>query len=236
MKRFIKVVLIFSIILTLFYMAVPARCDPSAILEVSLPDGTYVGFNNDPWLSECWLLNVSGCSQTFSLMINNTSQAKRSYDTHLIIALNDAGYQNLESLIINGTEVPKSAFRFGSPKPYGIWDWPDGDVYPTWFNDTIINVGTVPRKGFVTLIVSVTFSDANGVRMHFDAYGSKVDPPPTKSGDITHNSLGQDSTVLFQPGPPPPQPPLASFIYVPTYPETYEQILNTLGILVMEPP
>jgi len=212
-------------ILTLFYIVVPVRCDPAAILKVSLPDGTYVGFNNDPWLSECWLLNVSGCSQTFSLMINNTSRAKRSYDTHLIIALNDAGYQNLESLIINGTEVPKSAFRFGRPKPYGIWDWPSGDVYPTWFNDTIINVGTVPRKGFVTLIVSVTFSDANGVRMHFDAYGSKVyPPPPTKSGDVTHNSLSQDSTVLFQPGPPPPQPPLASFTYIPTYPETYETV------------
>jgi len=223
LKRFIKVILVLSIILTLSYMAVPVRCDPAAILKVSLPDGTYVGFSNDPWLSECWLLNVSGCSQTFSLMINNTSRGKRSYDTHLIIALNDAGYQNLESLIINGTEVPKSAFRFGRPKPYGIWDWPSGDVYPTWFNDTIINVGTVPRKGFVTLIVSVTFSDANGVRMHFDAYGSKVyPPPPTKSGGITHNSLSQDSTVLFQPGPPPPQSPLASFTYIPTYPETYE--------------
>ena len=76
LKRFIKVILVLSIILTLSYMAVPAQCDPAAILKVSLPEGTYVGFNNDPWLSECWLLNVSGCSQTFSLMINNTSREK----------------------------------------------------------------------------------------------------------------------------------------------------------------
>ena len=225
LKRFIKVVLVLIVVFTLFYTAIPVRCDPAAILKVSLPDGVYVGFNNDPWLSECWLLNMSGRSQSFSLMINNTSRAKRSYDTHLIIALNDAGYQNLESLIINGTEVPKSAFRYGKPKPYGIWDWPSGDVYPTWFNDTIINVGTIPRKGFVTLIVSVTFSNASGVRIHFDAYGSKVyPPPPTKKGDITHNSLSQDSTVLLQVGPPPPQPPLASFTYTPTYPETHEVV------------
>ena len=198
---------------------------PAAYIKVSLPEGTYIGYDPDPWLSECWLLNLTGASQTFTVRVNNTNAAKRSYDTHVIIALSDAGYNNLETLVVNGTTVPKSAFRYGTPTPYNLWTWPSGDVYPAWFNDTIVNIGTVPRKVFIDLMVSVTFSDATGVRMHFDAYGSKVSPPPpTKDGDITHNSLSHDSTVLLQPGPPPPQPPFASFFYNPYYPETYEMV------------
>ena len=197
--------------------------DPAAILKVSLPEGTYVNYNNDPWLSECWLLNLTGASQTFILRINDTSKSVRSYDTHLIIALNDEGYNNLETFIVNGTQVPKSAFKYGKPTPYNIWTWPSGDVYPTWFNDTLVNVGTIERKGYVDLIVSITVSNATNVRIHFDAYGSKVkSPPPKKVGDITRNGISEDSTVLLQPGPPPPQRPIASFCYTPQYPETNE--------------
>jgi PKD repeat protein len=137
----------------------------------------------------------------------------------LVIALNDAGYNNLLSLVVNSTSVPKSAFKWGTPKPYKLWTWPSGDVYPTWFNDTVINVGLIGKKSYVDLVVSVTFSDANGVRMHFDAYGKTVSYAPPSSGYITHNPLSEDSTVLLQPGAPPQQPPIASFTFTPTYPE-----------------
>ena len=199
--------------------------DPAAVLKVSLPEGTYVNYNNDPWLSECWLLNLTGASQTFILRINDTSESIRSYDTHLIIALNDEGYNNLETLIVNGTQVPKSALRYGTPTPYNIWTWPSGDVYPTWFNDTLVNVGTIEKKGYVDLTVSITVSNATNVRIHFDAYGSKVkSPPPTKVGDITRNGISEDSTVLLQPGAPPPLLPIAGFYYTPQYPETNETV------------
>jgi PKD repeat protein len=170
------------------------------------------------------LSNLTGTSQTFIVRINNTSAAIRSYDTRLVIALNDIGYNTLQTLIVNGTSVPKSTFKYGTPKPYNLWTWPSGDVYPTWFNDTRINIGIIPRKGSVDLIVSVTFSNTSGIRMHFDVYGSKVPPPPTQPGDITHNSLSEDSTCLLQQGPPPPQPPVAKFTYDPLYPQTYEVV------------
>jgi PKD repeat protein len=170
------------------------------------------------------LLNLTGAFQTFTLRINNTSSSIRSYDTHLIIALNDTGHNNLVTLTVNGKNVPKSAFQFGTPTPYGLWNWSSGDVYPTWFNDTLINVGTIPKKGFVTLVVSVAFSDATGVGMHFDAYGKRVYGAPTSSGDITHNGISEDSTVLLQSGLPPPQPPIASFSYNPYYPETNQMV------------
>ncbi|MFQ6068176.1 MAG: PKD domain-containing protein, partial [Candidatus Bathyarchaeia archaeon] len=215
------------IILMLFslYLLNPVKAEPAAILKVSLPDGTYVGPDSDPWLSECWLLNLTGTSQTFTVRINNTSAAKRSYDTHLIIALNDIGYNSLENLVVNSTSIPKSAFRYGTPTPYNLWTWPSGDVYPTWFNDTYVNVGTIPRKGYKEVVVSVTFSNTIGIRMHFDAYGSKVDPPPPiRTGDITHNSISEDSTILFQPGPPALQHPIAKFFYDPAYPNTEEVV------------
>jgi PKD repeat protein len=131
----------------------------------------------------------------------------------LVIALNDAAYNKLVSLIVNGTNVPKSAFKWGTPKPYKLWTWPSGDVYPTWFNDTNINVGLISKKGYKDLVISVTFSDPDGVRMHFDAYGK------SQYNQIVHNSLSHDSTVFLNPGAPPPQPPIASFTFNPTYPE-----------------
>ena len=197
----------------------PVYADPAAILKVYLPEGTYHGYDVDPWLCESWFLNLTGATQTFTVRINNTSSRLRSYDTRLVIALNDAGYNKLVSIIVNGTAVQKSAFKWGTPKPYNIWTWPSGDVYPTWFNDTVINVGLIPRKGYKDLVVSVTFSDPNGVRIHFDAYGKKTSDTPTSDGQITHNPLSQDSTVFLNPGAPPPQPPIASFTYNPTYPE-----------------
>ena len=197
----------------------PVYADPAAILKVSLPGGTYHGYDADPWLCECWFLNLTGATQTFTVRINNTSSSLKSYDTRLVIALNDAGYNKVVSLIVNSVSIPKSAFKWGTPKPYNIWTWPSGDVYPTWFNDTIINVGLIPSKSYKDLVVSVTFSDPNGVRIHFDAYGSKTGNKPTSSGQITHNPLSQDSTVFMNPGAAPQLPPIASFTYTPTYPE-----------------
>jgi PKD repeat protein len=201
------------------YFVLPAGATPCAILKVSLPDGFYHAYDVDPWLSESYLLNLTGAVQTFVVRINNTSSSLRSYDTRLVIALNDAGYNNLVSLVVNSTSVPKSAFKWGTPKPYKLWTWPSGDVYPTWFNDTLVNVGLIGKKSYVDLVVSVTFSDANGVRMHFDAYGKSTSGSVTSDGQIVHNSLSEDSTVLFQAGAPPKQPPIASFTFTPTCPE-----------------
>lgn len=224
LKLVVTLLIIFLAFSSFLMFSVYADPGPAACIKVSLPEGTCVGFDPDPWLSECWLLNLTGASQTFTVRVNNTSAAKRSYDTRLIIALNDEGYNNLENLIVNGTSIPKSAFQHGTPKPYNLWTWPSGDVYPTWFNDTIVNIGTIKRRGFKDVVVSVTFSNATDVRMHFDAYGCKSFWPPTKKGYIVHNGISEDSTVLFQPAPPVPQPPFADFFYYPSYPNSNEMV------------
>jgi len=191
----------------LFLVGADPDPGPAAILDVSLPEGAYFDRDvSDPWLNECWNLTIVGTLGTFTVRINNTSAADPSHDTRLIIVLNDVAYSNIVSLSVDTTTILKTAFKSGTPKPYGIWDWPSGDVYPTWFNDTIVNVGTIGKKvagveQYKEVAVSVQFSDTTNVRMHFDAYGSKVSPPPTTSGDITHNSLSKDSTVLFSSPP-----------------------------------
>ena len=224
LKLVVTLLIIFLTFSPFLMFSVYADPGPAACIKVSLPEGTCVGFNPDPWLSECWLLNLTGASQTFTVRVNNTNAAKRSYDTRLIIALNDEGYNNLENLIVNDKSVPKSAFQYGTLTPYNLgWTWPSGDVYPAWFNDTLVNIGTIERKAFKDVVVSVTFSNAADVRMHFDAYGCTV-YPPTKKGDIVHNGISEDSTVLFQPGPPAPQPPYAHFFYDPSYPNSNEMV------------
>jgi len=174
------------------------------ILYVSLPAGAYVGPNPDNWLSQCWLLNITDLSGTFTVRINNTHAGWASYDTHLIIALNNVSYEYLSSLTIDTTTISKTSFIYGTPEPYGFTLTWEGDVYPTWFSDAYV-AGTIGPKSYKDVQVSVAFSNANGVRIHFDAYGSKdCSPPPTSTGHITHNAHQKDSTVLFwQPAPPP---------------------------------
>ena len=224
-RKHVVVILTFLTLLAISsYIIIPVRATPCAVLKVSLPQGFYHEVDVDPWLNQSYILNLTGAVQTFVVRINNTGSSLRSYDTRLVIALNDAGYNNLVSLTVNGTNVPKTAFKYGTPKPYNKWTWPSGDVYPTWFNDTCINVGTVGKKTYVDLVVSVTFSDPTGVRMHFDAYGKTVSYSPPSDGYISHNPLSEDSTVLFQAGPPPQQPPFAIFTFTPTYPEVNEVV------------
>jgi hypothetical protein len=183
------------------YTQVVEVVDPK-ILSVSLPEGIYVKQSTgDTWIDEGWLLNQTGNSWSFTVKISDTSWCLKSDDTHLVVALNDPAYNNLQSLTINGTSIPKTAFQYGGPKPYNVQYWPWGCVYPTWFNDTYINVGTIFPKSYKILTVSVTFSNATGARMHFDAYGHCC--VPITWNHVSWSAHSQDSTVLYQAAPSP---------------------------------
>jgi len=185
------------------YAQVVEVVDP-AILRVSLPEGTYekkTPPTGDPWIDEGWLLNRTGNSWSFTVQINDTSRCINSFDTHLIVALNNVSYNNLQSLTINGTSISKTAFKYGTPKPYGKKYWPSC-VYPAWFNDTYI-VGTIWNKSSSIVTVSVTFSNATSARMHFDAYGSIYKGTPCSWAEVTWSPNSEDSTVMYQAAPLP---------------------------------
>lgn len=176
-----------------------------SILRVSLPfgeDRTGI-FDPDPWLNECWLLNITGALRTFQLKVEDISKCIPSYDTHLVVALNDAAYNNLVNLTLNNITLVKNDFRYGILRPYDLWDWPPGDVYPTWHNDTLVSLGTICPKRHKNVTISIALSDVRNARIHFDAYGSKCPCPipPIKKCYITYNSLSEDSTILFSPPP-----------------------------------
>jgi len=185
-----------------------------ATLWVYLPDGHRVGSNPDIWLHKGWVMYQSGNTWTFTLKIKQQSHCLSSFDTHLIIALNDEAYNNLIDLVVDGISVPSLAFKFGRPHLYGIEWWPN-DVYPTWFNDTLVNLGTIHPKQVKEIVVRVTFSDPTNAKIHFDAYGKTVPFDPPCPGFITRNPNGRDSTVLWKYVP---QPPEAEFTWVPPYP------------------
>jgi len=209
------------LLLAIFTLHSQAEAQENAsTLCVSLPAGTIIDSNVDPWLNEGWLLNLTGTSWTFNLQVAQTHDTQVSYKTHLVVALNDAAYEALINLTINGITVPKAAFRKGTPKPFSIWTWPN-DVYPTWFNDTYINIGSVYPEEPIDLTVSVTFSNTTDVKMHFDAYGKTIpcDTPP-KLGEITWSPSTCDSTVI-----PTPKTPVAAFSYAPKFPIVNEPVL-----------
>jgi PKD repeat protein len=176
-----------------------------SILNISLPAGTYNGPDPDPWLSQCWLLNITEFSVTFTLRVDNIHSSIESYDTHLIIVLNDAAYEYLNILTVNGTTINKDSFTYGTPRPYGFTLTWEEDVYPAWFS-TAYGFGTIDPSSYVNLIVDVAFTNITGVKMHFDAFGSiDYPPPPTSKGHVTHNPHNSDSTIIFW------QPPVMKY-------------------------
>ena len=179
-------------------------------LCVYLPEGTTAGPNPDPWLSEGWVLNLTGDSWTFHVQVIQMHDTYISYKTHLVVALNDAAYNNLIALTVNGTTLPKASFRNGTPTPFNKWTWPN-DVYPTWFNDTYINLETIYPEEHVDLMVSATFSDTANVRIHFDAYGKTIPCTITPEPDeIMWSPSSHDSTVVAA-----PKNPVATFNLAP---------------------
>lgn len=215
-----KIVFILILFIACTLCPQPAAQGNGSTLCVSLPAGIITGSNADPWVDEGWLLNITGTSWIFNLQIAQTDDTDISYKTHLVIALNDAAYNAFINLTINDITVPKTALRNGTPKPFGIWSWPD-DVYPTWFNDTYINVGTIYPEEHVDLTVSVTFLNTTDVKIHFDAYGKTV-PCTTQptSDEIMWSPSTSDSTVI-----PTLKTPVASFNYTPNLPIVNELVL-----------
>ena len=194
------------------------ECFKRATLRVSLPEGTTCGSSSDPWLNEGWILYKSGTNWTFTVKITQHSRRHSSYDTHLIIALNYEAYEKLLNLKINGSYICKNSFKYGTPQPYNVWTWPD-DVYPTWFNDESVNLGTIlPRKSKI-VIVTVLFSDNQNVKMHFDAYGKKTRWTPHHKSSIYWSPNSGDSTVLSV-----TEPLCAEFTYSPVFPKAEELI------------
>jgi len=191
-----------------------------ATLCVSLPAGTTTGPNPNPWLDEGWLLNLTGASWTFNVRVTQAHDTYVSYKTHLVIALNDAAYNSLVNLTVNSITLPKAVFRNGTPKPFNSWTWPN-DVYPTWFNDTCINIGSIYPEESIDLTVSVTFLDTTNVKMHFDAYGKTIPcTTPPKLGEITWSPSTCDSTVI-----PTLKTPVVAFSYAPKPPIASEPVL-----------
>ena len=175
--------------------------DP-AILRVSLPEGVYekkMPPTGDPWIDDGWLLNQTGNSWSFTVKINDTSKSLNSFNTHLIVALNNVSYNNLQSLTINGTLI--TGFKYATPKPFNKGYWPNC-VYPAYFNDSYI-VGTVWNKSSSIVSVCVTFSNATNARIHFDAYGSEKKTTPCSWNEVTWSPNSEDSTVRYQAAPLP---------------------------------
>ncbi|MEM2465893.1 MAG: PKD domain-containing protein [Candidatus Bathyarchaeia archaeon] len=170
------------------------------ILRVSLPAGKYVGPNPNQWLSQCWLLDITGVSGSFTVRVSNMYSSIESFDTHLIIAINNLAYENLQSLTVNDVSIPKSSFIYGTPEPYGFQiEWEE-DVYPTWFSTAL--VGNISASSYVEASISIAFTDPTGVKVHFDAFGiAKYPTPPKNKGHVTHNPHNGDSTVQFSPAP-----------------------------------
>jgi len=172
----------------------PAQSSRIGCLWISSPEATYIEFSTDDWIKESWVVPVDPSSLEpigFEIDVyNHYRPADPVSDVILVIAINEAGYEKIESVSIDGTTFTISDFTLGTPAFHSGDSMPTHGVYPTWFAEyTIGTIGadaTVSRAVTVTLKTGVTWDD---VKVHFDAHGKD------NNGDDVFSPFSHDLTV-----------------------------------------
>ena len=120
--------------------------------------GTYHGYDADPWLCECWFLNLTGAVQTFLVRINNTSGSLRSYDTIWLLHLTRLAITILFHWLLMARVCLNPLLSWVRLNPITSGLGP-----PAMFIQPILTTRLLmlaySLKGYKTLVVSLTFSD-----------------------------------------------------------------------------
>ncbi len=153
-------------------------------------DDTYVGDDPDPWITDSWVITVTGDFASFGLRIVNR-HSSQAYDLNLRVAINDASLLNSISLeIIQGDNVGDSEV-FG-PRDFGIGTptlsngklFPGHGVYPTAFASFGIGGAGPLGDPTNTVIIGIAVDGAftEGLKVHFDADGWTLLPDDDDDG------------------------------------------------------
>jgi len=179
-KILVKVAPILTVLLLLTMLAVPVYATGAHLwfysVEPTIPlpdpetwDPNYSGPNADGWLNEGVVIQV-GDWTSLSAWIGNSDNHDTSYDTTLVISVNEEAADGIDSMTVNGFAVPS-------------WDT-DDEHFPMpphapigsegWYGFAEVNVGNIAPGAKLELTFATTLNpgaDMEDARIHLDAYG-----------------------------------------------------------------
>lgn len=180
-KPFLKVSLCITAILLLTLLCTPVHATGAHLwfysVEPTIPlpnpdpwDPNYGGTNADGWLNEGVVIQV-GDWTSFSCWIGNADPQDDSYDTTLVISVNDVAAAGIASMTVNGIPVtlPWDSNSGNFPMPSHA---PIGDA--EWAGFAEVNVGYLASGAKMQLTFALTLNagpNMDDARIHLDAFG-----------------------------------------------------------------
>ena len=132
-------------------------------------DPNYIDTSADGWILESVV--VQGDWETpFSIWLGNADNSDTSYDTTVVISINDAAAAAIAGMTVEGT-------------PVGAWNTDEAD-FPLpahgvsnsaeWYGFVLVNLGALAPDGKIEINIDIALNsgaDLDEAKIHFDAYG-----------------------------------------------------------------
>ena len=153
-------------------------------------DPNYVNSDPNPWLDESIVITSGDWDTPFTIWL--ACAQFESLDTMLVVSINDAAFEAIDSITVNG--IPLEPWTDGTPvalAPHGVFNSAEFYGYDE------VNVGDLyspPGTPFkVAIVVDIDLNegaDLSNAKIHFDAYGY------TNTGGIIFSPYSHDTTFV----------------------------------------
>lgn len=147
--------------------------------DPDVDDSYFLGEDPDPWVTDSWIITVSGNVASFGINVTNR-HSYIAYDVSLRVPVNDISLLTSITLTVTEGETPGATdtfvpadFTFGTPTLSNGASWPSHGIYDAHFVSFFIgDIGifmTPTDTTVVAVVVEGQFTE--GLKVHFDADG-----------------------------------------------------------------
>jgi len=183
-----------------FYSVDPATINPPDPLpDPEDYDPSYVDSSANGWLIESTV--IQGDWETpFSIWLGNADNSDTSFDTTLVISVNDVAANAIVGIAVEGN-------------PVGAWDIVEAN-FPLpphgvsnsaeWYGFVIYNLGDLASGGKIEINIDITLNQSipEGAKLHFDAFGLATEEhgdKPNMTSPFSHDGtfvVPEATTIL----------------------------------------
>jgi hypothetical protein len=185
-----------------FYSVDPLELGYPPLVNPKGNDPNYVDVTSDPWTTESVVLSQGNWDNPFNLWIGNADPYDTSYNTMLVISVNNAAAGVIPLINVtpeDGTTVEVRTWTRvpPSPKPlgyHGVFNSAE------WYGCAIVNVGNIASGGYKKVEINIDLNSTvpENAKIHFDAYGwsNQGDVGDLTKADIT-SPFSHDYTFVI---------------------------------------
>jgi len=152
-------------------------------------DPKYVETSSDPWLDKSIVIPSSDWDTPFTIWLGCAKF--ESLNTKLVISINEAAKDAIQSITINGS--PITSWQLGKPSalaPHGIFNSAEFAGYAEVLLGDLYSY-TDPYKKEITVDITLKpDADLSKAKIHFDAYGQ------TEDGGLIFSPYSHDLTFV----------------------------------------